>query len=502
MRIEDFIKKKSIAKRVRLTFILVILIISIGLIIALYERHVISQKYNEYMSVNIEITNLSSEIMRSWELLDTYIKTKDNKTVEEFNASNNIIIEIMKNIEPKVKNNEESAIFLRNLNNMLDNYIKDSEVVINQISSSKTLNKEEYDKIVEIKTLFTYMSKHSEFLSVAYLSQSNSEYLSTAKKNKSTEVEIYIILILIIAFSFMVSMIISRDLNRTIGKLRNYGDLLSDGKWGIPDMEDQKYDELNSLANTFNKMKNNIRESIEQLNKKAEIEKSYHLEKLKGVEKDRLIKETQLLALQSQMDPHFLFNTLNTIGRMALFESAEETLNLIEASSKILRYNLDYKDKLVPLKEEVKMIKAYVVIQATRFQDQMSFDFNIDTSLNNVYIPPMLIQPIVENAIIHGLGEKESGGIISILIKKEDNLLIISIRDNGIGMDGDKIDEICSDNKVEKRGLGVYNVKKRLQLYYNREDLLEIKSKKDEGTEFIIKVPMRGGEYPDKATYR
>ena len=268
------------------------------------------------------------------------------------------------------------------------------------------MDSKSYDKLTELKTLFTYINKHSKSLVVSYLNYSNLEYSTTMVKYKNTEIKIYTALIFILLVSFIFTMLVSRDLNNTMGKLRKYAELLSDAKWEIPDLKDQKYDELNSLAKAFDKMKHSIREFIEELNEKAEIENNYHIEQLKSAEKDKLIKETQLSALQSQMDPHFLFNTLNTISRVAMFEYADETVKLIEATSKILRYNLDCKDKMVKLKEEIRMTKAYVIIQETRFQDQMSFSFDIDKNLDYVKVPPMLIQPIVENAIIHGLKGK------------------------------------------------------------------------------------------------
>lgn len=117
-------------------------------------------------------------------------------------------------------------------------------------------------------------------------------------KYKNTEIRIYGALIFIILISFFFTMLISRDLNNTIGKLRSYAELLSSAKWEIPDLRDQKYDELNSLAKAFDKMKHSIRAFIEELNEKTEIEKSYHMEQLRSAEKDKLIKESQLLALQ------------------------------------------------------------------------------------------------------------------------------------------------------------------------------------------------------------
>jgi two-component system sensor histidine kinase YesM len=398
----------------------------------------------------------------------------------------------MLEIEPYIRKEKDSAIYLRNLNNMFDYYKVESSKLINRALYSQQLNSTNYDKLTKLKTLFTYINKHSQLLVVSYLNYSNSEHETTMINYKKIETNIYASLILMILVSFFFAMMISRDLNSTIGKLQKYAGFLSDSKWEIPDLEDQKYNELNSLAKAFDKMKHSIRDFIEELNEKAVIENNYHIEKLKSTEKDKLIKEAKLSALQSQMDPHFLFNTLNTISRMAMFEYADETVKLIDATSKILRYNLDCKDKMVRLKEEMRMTEAYIIIQETRFQDQMSFSFDIDKNLYDVKVPPMLIQPIVENAIIHGLREKDKGGIISITIKEQNNFIYISIRDNGIGMDIGRVNNLLSEVKNESTGLGVFNVKKRLELYFDRNDLFEIKSQRGKGTEVIIFIPIEG----------
>jgi len=494
MKFKKVVNKKSIGSKVFNNFILVILLISIGFIFLLYERNITSQQYDEVTEINTKLSRLSLEFSNSWGFFDMYIKTRDNDNIKKYTDSNNKIKDLINEIEPFIEKDKDSGIYLRNLKNMFDYYKIDSYHLIYQTIYSQQLNSKSYDKLTELKTLFNYMNKHSKLLVVSYLNYGNEKYSTSMIRYKNTEIKIYAALIFILLIGFIFIMLISRDLNNTMGRLRKYAELLSAGKWEIPDLKDQKYEELNSFAKTFDKMKHSIREFIEELNEKTEIENNYHIEQLKSAEKDKLIKETQLSALQSQMDPHFLFNTLNTISRVAMFEYADETVKLIEATSKILRYNLDCKDKLVKLEEEIYMTKAYVIIQETRFQDQMSFTFNIDKNLNSVEMPPMLIQPLVENAIIHGLREKDKGGIISITVRSQDSFISISIKDNGIGMDKEKINSLMSQVKNQSTGLGVFNVKKRLELYFNRDDLFVIKSQREKGTEIIILIPSDGGE--------
>jgi len=499
MRFKKIITRKSIGSKVFINFIIIILIMSIGFIFSLYEKEVTTKNYDQFTNINIKLSKLSLEFSNSWGYFDMFVKTKDDSNIQKYTDSNKKIKSLLIEIEPYIDKDENSSIYLRNLSNMFDVYEIESYHLMSKVINSERLDSNSYDDLTEIKTLYAYITKHSESLLVSYLNYGNSEYSIAVLKYNDTEKKIYIALIFVILVGFIFTMIMSRDLNNIIGKLRSYAELLTDAKWEIPDLKDQKYEELNSLAKAFDKMKHSIREFIEELKEKAEIENNYHIEKLKSTEKDKLIKETQLSALQSQMDPHFLFNTLNTISRMAMFEDAEETVKLIGATSKILRYNLDCKDKMVKLFEEMRMIKAYVIIQETRFQDQMSFNFDIEENLDSIKVPPMLIQPIVENAIVHGLGEKEKGGIINITIKKKNEFIMIIIKDNGIGMDNEKINNLLSEVKNKSTGLGVFNVKKRLELYFNKSDLFKIKSIKGEGTKVIISIPIDGGEDSVKA---
>ncbi|MBC8061151.1 MAG: histidine kinase [Clostridiaceae bacterium] len=488
-------RKKSISNRVKYAFVTVIILISAGFIFSIYARDIVTRKYDNNMNINIKLSKLSVEISNSWSFFDMYMKTKNKDYIEKYITANNTVEEIFNQISPYIQKNKVSSVYLRNLNNMFNYYKTGSYTLINQ----EKLDEKGYDQLIELKTQAVYINKYSGLLTVSYLDYSNNEYSSTLKKYKNTQVQIYGMFIIIILGSYILSMHVSKELSITIGKLCNYAGLLSEAKWEIADLNHQKYDELNSLAKAFNKMKNSIRIFIDELNEKAEIESNYHKERLKSAEKDKLIKETHLLALQSQINPHFLFNTLNTISRMAMFENADNTATLIAATSKILRYNLAYKDKLVKLKEEIDMIKAYVTIQQTRFRRRMRFDFDIDHTLESINIPAMIIQPILENAIIHGLNELDQGGIICISVKRQDKFVVISIKDNGKGIEDQKIQGILNNEKSTKEksdttGLGVSNVKQRLELYFNRNNLITIDSKVGQGAEVTLFIPIEGGE--------
>ena len=177
-----------------------------------------------------------------------------------------------------------------------------------------------------------------------------------------------------------------------------------------------------------------------------------------------------------------------------MFENAVETQNLIIAISKIMRYNLDHKGKMVELKKEIEVLKAYLTIQETRFKEQMDFEINTIGKLEAIKIPPMIIQPIVENSIIHGLADTDSEGRVVIEIKRLREKVEIKVWDNGIGIESEKLNDILNDqqskDKDERKSLGILNVIKRLKLHYGKK-LLEINSTVNEGTEVIIEIPLR-----------
>jgi len=337
------------------------------------------------------------------------------------------------------------------------------------------------------------MNSHTQNLINSYLAYHSSNYVNLLVETQNRSKTIYVVVILISIAVFIFAVLMSNNILKTIDKLSSSARYLSLGHWEIEDIEEINYRELNILGQTFNLMKKNIRKYIKELKEKSELENRLNQEKMENIEKERLLKESQLLNLQMQMDPHFLFNTLNTVSRTAMFENATETQELIIAISKIMRYNLDHKGKMVELKKEIEVLKAYLTIQETRFKEQMNFEINTAGDLENIKIPPMIMQPIVENSIIHGLADTDSEGRVIIKIERLSDKVKIKISDNGIGIETEKLNNILNarhqNNENERKSLGILNVIKRLKLHYGK-NILEINSKVNKGTEVIIEIPI------------
>jgi ligand-binding sensor protein/two-component sensor histidine kinase len=223
------------------------------------------------------------------------------------------------------------------------------------------------------------------------------------------------------------------------------------------------------------------------------VQKQLMSEMKAKTELERILRETEYKALQSQINPHFLFNSLNTIARLALTEGANKTQEVIYALSDLLRNSLKNSDKIISLQEEIKYIKEYLLIQETRFSDRIKVFFDIDDQTLTTKLPSMTLQPLVENAIVHGLEPKKDGGILRITARRADDQVMIEISDTGMGIPRSKVEKLLirkdMNSSGQITGLGVANVHRRIQYHFGEEYGLKIESRLTHGTKVTVTIP-------------
>lgn len=202
-----------------------------------------------------------------------------------------------------------------------------------------------------------------------------------------------------------------------------------------------------------------------------------------------LATKAELTSLQSQINPHFLFNAINTIVSL-IRTQPDKARELLLHLSFYFRKNLYESENLVDLDTELEHLRSYLEIEKARFGDKLDIKFNIDSNLQ-VKVPPLIIQPIVENSIKHGIMEKLEGGSIEITAYKKEKNIKICVKDNGEGIEEQKLKDLLKEN-IKVESIGLKNVHKRLQLMYGYDYGLEIKSKKNKGTIVIISIPEEG----------
>lgn len=261
----------------------------------------------------------------------------------------------------------------------------------------------------------------------------------------------------------------------------------------IRDVEVDNKDELGELVRAFNKMKYATGEYIHALEEKRKTLDLLHEEELEKLETEKRLEMTKLELLKSQINPHFLFNTLNVIGGMASLEEAETTEKMIRALSALFRYNLKNQDTEVCLSQELKIMEDYMYLQQMRFGDRITYRKDCSVDADKVIVPAFTFQPLVENAIIHGLSKKEEGGTVRVHIWQKDGFTLITIGDNGLGMDEAALMHLRGELEKEdgKTGIGLGNIFRRIRAMY-QDGNVEIYSKKDVGT--VVKIQIRHKE--------
>ena len=268
------------------------------------------------------------------------------------------------------------------------------------------------------------------------------------------------------------------------------------GELDTPDVPVPQQDEMGRLAEAFNRMKRSMAEQVTTLQEKNEMEQALHQQKTQALELQNRMERSRLQQLRSQIDPHFLFNTLNVILQTAGQETAYRTQALITALSHLLRYSLMSNDEQVPLSREVRIVDEYYSIYHVRFGDRVKMEWRISDSLDltETMVPSFILQPIVENAFKHGIAPKEEGGRVRIRINplREKGLLYISVCDNGVGIAPEELERITT--ALEESGerwehIGVYNVAARLRLRDKRSRLI-IHSHLGWGTAVSLYLPL------------
>jgi len=209
---------------------------------------------------------------------------------------------------------------------------------------------------------------------------------------------------------------------------------------------------------------------------------------MKLEEQERLLLEARLDALQSQINPHFLFNTLNSISSLVRFDP-DRARDLILKLSKILRRLLGKHDEFVQLREEIEFIEDYLDIEVVRFgRDKLRVYKHLDPNTLNMVIPSMLLQPLVENSIKHGLSPKVDGGSITLRSRLQEGRLLLQVEDDGVGMSAPPA--VAAQSKTSARGIGMVNVAERLHVLFGEEGKMIVQSRDGHGTLVMVELPV------------
>ncbi len=340
-----------------------------------------------------------------------------------------------------------------------------------------SLDPEQSGYITELYRIYSmqnYIQKYAKRLTEETLKSGNLRYENRLPSLSRIPWMIMIVAMVLTGVSLELMRLLLATIIRPIMRLAHSSRKIAENDFSEEDLTVKNHDEVGELVVAFNRMKHATEGYINTLKRNNEMAELLHREEVERIEMERQLNTAQLELLKSQINPHFLFNTLNIIGCMAKIEDAETTEQMITSLSSLFRYNLKTSEQFVSLAQELKIVQDYIYIQQMRFGERLKYESRIEVDAETVIIPSFSLQPVVENAVVHGISKKEEGGILRLHIWQHGDRVVISVADTGVGMDGEKLNslkEAFQKRRTAKIGIGLGNIYKRLRILYENGSL-------------------------------
>lgn len=282
---------------------------------------------------------------------------------------------------------------------------------------------------------------------------------------------------IILGLAIIISIVISKEITKPLKKLKESMKEVEKGNFKNASIEIKEGKEIRSLSKAYNIMIEEIQNLMRQ-----------------NINEQKQKRKSELKALQAQINPHFLYNTLDSIIWMAEGNKTKDVVLMTSNLAKLLRQSISNEDENISVEKEINYIRSYLTIQKMRYKDKLEFKINVEDSIYNENIVKLVLQPLVENAIYHGIKYKEGKGMILVEGYDRGNQIEILIKDNGVGMTKEKLEHIFEPHKAGKKsnGVGINNVQMRLQLSYGKNYGLFYESIEFEGTTVTVRIPKRG----------
>jgi sensor histidine kinase YesM len=280
----------------------------------------------------------------------------------------------------------------------------------------------------------------------------------------------------------------TQDISMPIHQLAQSLLRFAEGKLDLPPIERRRKDEISTLLESFNLMTERIRGLVEEIRRKSELEAELRAGEIKALELENALKQSELETLQARINPHFLFNTLNTIATLADIEGGAKTKAAVGSLAALLRAQLDSARGWVGVDEELESARHYLLLQEIRFGSRLRHELSLEPGAARLRLPGMTLQPFVENAVIHGLEPLERGGRVRIAARVEGRDLVIEVEDDGIGFDPANPAKEGFPEEGTRRHEGMANVCRRLELLYGRRSVF-VRSAPGSGTRVTIRIP-------------
>jgi sensor histidine kinase YesM len=323
----------------------------------------------------------------------------------------------------------------------------------------------------EMAGLLEYINREIESISTERFRGQLDSYGEFMAGTGALQVWNLLFIIFISVFAMLLLLMSVGRITRPLMRLSAMAAELSAGNFNIDDIETGSVREMDQVVHAFNRMKHEIRDFIEEIRWQENIKQEYMQERMRNMRMEGLVRHMEIYALQAQMNPHFLFNTLNTGMQLAIVEGAERTGEYMEYMALLFRHIIRNKEIVVPLRHEIDGLNYYFYLLKVRFPKNIELVLDYDETLLDKYrVPVSIFQPLVENCIIHAFKNHTGLFRIAVRAEKAGDRLVLSVSDNGGGMSGETVKKLLHplpiDESSVSRVMGLENVIQRLYFFY------------------------------------
>ena len=493
-KVNHYFRNLKLRHKLVLVFLLTSLA-SLGINIFVYVNlNIALNKMDAVYSSNISLNNISDSLDRIQVSLTGFLETKGTDELEAYYRYSQDITRQLYDLN-NIATDNTSKLTERNIRKMTENYLSVADAAVTAKRGRKIM---EYTRrFEECQQLYNYLNVYIYSLNNEQFKNNSENYKQLMRSMQMSEVLCLSIFAIVSVMNVLLIIIMTGRITMPLTTLSQKANEISEKSPEKVDPLEIRYnDEIGTVTKAFNQMLMSIKEYIRRIRAQMVTESAM---KEKSLLMENHLKDAQLKYLQAQINPHFLFNTLNAGAQLAMMEGADRTNEYIRHMADFFRYNVKKDNEVVTVSEEIGLVDSYIYILNVRFSGDIRFRKVIDETLLNVKVPSMIIQPLVENSIKYGTHETEDGGergeVVLSLYKKED-MACIEVSDNGPGMSKETIERILAREKSagteydETKGIGLNNVISRLDLFYDSREGIDIISNEGEGTRIIIKIPM------------
>ena len=479
--------------KVFLMVTLVTLLMFFANLILYLQVNRLTERLQQVYTSNVSLTELSESLDEVHNNTYNYLLIKSSDTLENYYKSEEDYRRLLSGLNAAVTDNPV-MLLEKNIRRMSESYLGETE---NAITYKRGRNVEKYrTSFSNAQKLYDYLNTWINELNSRQFRNNSDSFTSLQKAIRPMAVVSTALIIVMMGVSTLMLYIMLRGVVRPLSDLATTARIVGEGNFHVKMPPTDSRDEVGVMTRTFNTMVSSLEDYMRLSRENLEKEQQM---KERQLMMEASLKEAQLKYLQSQINPHFLFNSLNAGAQLAMMEDAEQTSIFVQRMADFFRYNVKKGTEDATLEEEVEAVENYIYILNVRFAGDIHFYKEVDESVLSCRVPSMILQPVVENAVNHGIRNIDWEGRIDLTVSGEENMIRIVVRDNGKGMSTEKIREIFSGDttsaeevlpSTDSTGIGLRNVIRRLELYYEQEGLTEIRSGgENQGTEVIIRIP-------------